>query len=77
MLREEDRLRVFENRVLREVFGVEREEEIEEWKEMCDGELQYLYCSSDIIRVVTWRRMGWDGMGRTCGILRREEVIFI
>jgi hypothetical protein len=58
MLREEHRLRVFENRVLREVFGTKREEEIEKWGEMYDEEIQDLYCSLDIIRVVISRRMG-------------------
>jgi hypothetical protein len=60
MLMEEHRLRVFENRVLRELFGTKREEEIKERREMYDDELHDLYCSSDIVRVVTLRRMGWE-----------------
>jgi len=59
MLREEHWLRVFERRVLRELFGTKREEEIKERREIYEEELQDFYCSSDIIRVVTSRRMGW------------------
>jgi len=58
MLREEHWLRVFENRVLRELLGTKKEEEVKERREMYDEELQDLHCSSDIIRVVTARRMG-------------------
>jgi len=58
-LREERRLRVFENRVLRRVFGPKRDEVIEEWGKLHNEELSDLYCSPNIVRVVTSRRMRW------------------
>jgi hypothetical protein len=51
-LREEHRLRVFENRVLRRIFGPKRDEITGEWRRLHNKELNYLYSSSDIIRVV-------------------------
>jgi hypothetical protein len=49
-LREEHRLRVFEKRVLRRIFGPMREEVTGEWRKLHSGELHNLYSSSDIIR---------------------------
>jgi hypothetical protein len=49
-LREEHRLRVFENRVLRGIFGLKRDEVTGEWRKQHDGELHNLYLSPDIIR---------------------------
>jgi hypothetical protein len=57
-LREEHILRVFENRVLREVFGPEREED-ESWRKLHNGELHSLYSSPDIIKVIKSRMMRW------------------
>jgi hypothetical protein len=54
-LREEHRLRVFENRVLREIFGSKRDEVTEEWRKMHNWELQNLYSSPDIIRQIISR----------------------
>jgi hypothetical protein len=51
--REERRLRVFENRVLRRIFGPKRDEVTGEWRNLYNEELNDLYCSSDIIRVIT------------------------
>jgi len=58
-LRKERKLRVFENRVLRGIFGPKRDEVTGEWRQLHIAELNYLYSSSNIIRVIKWRR--WVG----------------
>jgi hypothetical protein len=58
-LREEQRLRVFENRVLRRVFGPEMEEVTGEWRRLRNKKLDDLYSSSNIIWVIKSRRMRW------------------
>jgi len=67
-LREERRLRVFESRVLRRVFGSKRDEVTGEWRKLYNEELRDLYFLSNIVRVVKSRRMRWVGhvarMGR-------------
>jgi hypothetical protein len=60
-LREEHRLRVFENRVLRRVFGPKRDEVTGEWRKLHNEELRDLYSSSSIIRMIKLRRMRWAG----------------
>jgi hypothetical protein len=60
-LREEHRLRVFENRVLRRIFGPKRDEVTGEWRKLHNEELNNLYSSPDIIRQVKSRRMRWAG----------------
>jgi hypothetical protein len=60
-LREERRLRVFENRVLRRIFGPKRDELTGEWKKIHNEELNNLYCSHIIVRVIKSRRMRWSG----------------
>jgi hypothetical protein len=57
--REERRLRVFENRVLRRVFGPKRDEVTGERRKLRNEELNDLYCSANIVRVVKSRRMRW------------------
>jgi hypothetical protein len=54
-LREEYRLRVFENEVLRRMFGTKREEVAEGWRRLHNEELYNSYPSSNIIRVITSR----------------------
>jgi hypothetical protein len=61
-LREEYRLRVFENRVLRRIFGPTRDEVTGEWRKLHNGELHSLYSSPDIIRQIKSRRMRWAGL---------------
>jgi hypothetical protein len=61
MLREKHRLRVFENRVLRRIFGPKRDEVMGEWRKLHNEELNSLYSSPDIIRQVKSRRMRWTG----------------
>jgi len=60
-LREERRLRVFENRVLRKIFGPKRDEVTGEWRNLYNEELNDLYSLPNIVRVVKWRRMRWAG----------------
>jgi hypothetical protein len=60
-LREEKRLRVFENRVLRRIFGPKRDEVTGEWRKLHNGELRILYSSPIIIRQIKSRRMRWAG----------------
>jgi hypothetical protein len=56
-LREEHRLRVFENRVLRRIFEPKRDEVIGGWRKLHNEELHNLYCSPNIIRMIKSRRM--------------------
>jgi hypothetical protein len=81
-LREEHRLRVFENRVLRKIFGPKRDGVTGEWRRLRNEELNDLYSSPNIIRVTKSRRMRWAGhvarMGEGRGAYRvlvgRPEV---
>jgi hypothetical protein len=60
-LREEHRLRVFENRVLRRIFGPKRNEVTGEWRKLHDAELHNWYSSPNIITQTKSRRMRWAG----------------
>jgi hypothetical protein len=60
-LREEHRLRMFENRVLGRIFGPKRGEVVGQCKKMHNGELHNLSSSPDIIRQIKSRRMRWAG----------------
>jgi hypothetical protein len=60
-LREERRLRVFENRVLRKVFLPKRDEVTGEWRKLHNKELNDMYSLPNIVRVVKSRRMRWAG----------------
>jgi hypothetical protein len=61
-LREEHRLRVFENRVLRKMFGPKRDDIMGEWRKLRNGELRNWYSSADIIREMKSRRMKQAGL---------------
>jgi hypothetical protein len=73
-LREERRLRVFENRVLRRVFGPKSDEVTGEWRKLHNEELNDPYSLPNIVRVVKSRRMRWTGhvahMGKARGVYR-------
>jgi hypothetical protein len=60
-LREERRLRVFENRVLRKIFWPKRDKATGEWRKFHHKELHDLYSSLNIVRVIKSRRMIWAG----------------
>jgi hypothetical protein len=60
-LREERRLRVFENRVLRRIFGPRRDEVMGGWRKLHNEELRDLYSSPSIIRSIKSWRMRWAG----------------
>jgi hypothetical protein len=72
-LREERGLKVFENRVLRGVIGAKRDGVTGEWRKLHNGELNDLYCSPNVVRVIKWRRMRWEGHVARMEE-RREEV---
>jgi len=57
--REERRMRVIENRVLRRIFGPKRDDVTGEWRKLHSDELNDLYCSRNIFRVIKSRRMRW------------------
>ena len=60
-LRKKHRLREFENRVLRGICGPKRDEVTGEWRKLHNEELNDLYCSPNIMRVIITRRMRWAG----------------
>jgi hypothetical protein len=73
-LREERRLRVFENRALRRIFGPKRDELTGEWKKIRNEKLNNLYSSPNIVRVIKSRRVRWAGhvarMGEGRGVYK-------
>ena len=70
----EHRLRVFENRVLRRIFGPKRNEVTGEWRKLHNEELHDLYCSPNIIWVIKMRRVRWVGnVARMGGEERRIQ----
>jgi hypothetical protein len=60
-LREKHKLRMFENRVLRKIFGPKRDEVTGEWRKLHNKKLLDLYSSPSIIRIIKSRRMRWTG----------------
>ena len=63
-LREEKKLRVFENMVLRRIFGPRRDGVTGEGRRLHNDGLNDLNCSPNIVRVIKWRRMRWVGYWR-------------
>jgi hypothetical protein len=69
-LREEHRLKVFENRVLRRIFGPKRDEVTGEWRKLHKEELREFYSSPSIIRIIKSRSMLW--VGHVARMVRRK-----
>jgi len=74
ILREERKLRVSENIVLRRIYGPRRDEVTGDWRRLHNEELNDLYSSPNIVRVIKSRRMSWVGhvarMGEERGVYR-------
>jgi len=73
-LQDKRKLRLMENMVLRRIFGPRRDEVKGEWRRLHNEELNDLYCSPNIVRVIKSRRMKWAGhvacMGEERGVYR-------
>ena len=67
-------MRAFENRVVKRIFGSKREGVTGEWRKLHIEELNDLYCSPSIVRVIKSKRMRWTGhvarMGEGRGVYR-------
>jgi hypothetical protein len=74
ILREEHRLRMFENRVLRRIFGPKRDEVTGGWRKLHNEELHGLYTSPSIIRVIKARRIRWAGHVGTFGFHKMQGI---
>jgi hypothetical protein len=77
ILREEHRLRVLGNRVLRRILGPKRDEVMGEWRKLFGGELHNLYSSPDIIRQIKSRRMRWAGHVASMGEGRKVYRVLV
>jgi hypothetical protein len=73
-LREKRRLRVFEDMVLRRIFGHKRDEVTEEWRKLHNEELNVLYSSPNIVRMIKSRRMRWAGH---VALIGEERVVLV
>jgi hypothetical protein len=76
-LREERRQRVFENRVLRGVYGPKRDEVTGEWRKLHNEELNDLYSLPNIVQVVKSRRMRWAGHVARMGEDRSVQKVLV
>ena len=65
-LREEHKLRMFENEGLRNILGTKKDEITGEWRKLHNYELHALYFSYAIIRNLKWRRVRWEGAIQKC-----------
>jgi hypothetical protein len=73
-LREEHRLRVFENRVLRTICDPKRSEVTGDWRKLHNEELHNLYSLPNIIRMMISRKMRWAGHAARMGKIRRMHI---
>jgi hypothetical protein len=76
-LREEHRLRVFESRVRRRIFGPKRDEVTGGWRKLHNEELHDLYSSPSIVKVINARRMRWAGHVARMGEVRNAYTILV
>ncbi|KAJ4445744.1 hypothetical protein ANN_12429 [Periplaneta americana] len=76
-LREEHRLRVFENKALRKIFGAKRDEVTGEWRKLHNAELHALYSSPDVIRNIKSRRLRWAGHVARMGESRNAYSVLV
>jgi hypothetical protein len=74
-LREEHRSRIFENRVLRRIFGPKRDEVTGGWSKLLNEELNGSYSSHNIVRVIKARRMRWVGHVARMGEVRGAYIL--
>jgi PAS domain-containing protein len=77
ILKEEHRLRVFENRVLRRIFGYKRDEVTGEWRKLHNEELRELYSPPSIIRMIKSRRIIWAGHVARIGEKRNTYKLLV
>jgi len=73
-IREKHRLRVFENRVLRRMFGPKREEVTRDWRKLYNEELNDMH-SPKIVQVTKLRKSGWEGHLARMGEVRHIQVL--
>jgi hypothetical protein len=76
-LREQKRLRVLENRVLRRIFGLKRDEVMGEWRKLHNGELHNLHSAPNIIRQIKQRRTRWAGHVACIGEERKVYRVLV
>jgi hypothetical protein len=76
-LRDERRLRVFENRKLRRIFGPLRDEVTVKWRKLHNEELNDLYSSLSIFRVIKSRRLRWSGHVAHMGEIRSVYRVLV
>jgi hypothetical protein len=76
-LQEKHRLRVFENRVLRRIFGPKRDEVTGGWRKLHNEELHDLYSSPNVIRMIKSKKMNWTGHVARIGAKRNACRILV
>jgi hypothetical protein len=74
---EEHRLRLFENRVLREISGAKKEEVTRDWRKLHNEELHDLYSSPNIVAVINSRIMRWAGHMARMGDARSAYGVLV